>query len=421
VVCCSREPGLAVFASCVGGWRCVSQPGIIRIVRPLASMHDRYRNLFTMTRKLVTTLVVLAVLIGVPAAIKLRQFSVMSSAPMDMPPETVTADSAHAQSWPDTITAVGSLVAVQGVTVGTELGGKIVEIAFESGDRVGAGAVLVRLDTAAEAAQLRAAEAAVTLARLTRERSRELYEQKNVSKAEFDSADARFKQATAEADTVRAAIEKKTIRAPFAGRLGLRLVNLGQILGEGDPIVTLQTLDPIHVNFSVPQQLNPLLAQGMAVRVSTDAAPQEIFTGTINAVSPEIDAMTRNVRAQALIANVGEQLRAGMFVNVEVALSEQQDVLAIPATAVLYAPYGDTVFVIDTQRDEQSGETRQVLRQQIVRLGETRGDFVAVTAGLQAGDQVVTSGVFKLRPGMAVVVDNTLAPDAQLAPAPANE
>jgi len=374
-----------------------------------------------MTRKLVITLIVLAVLIGVPAAIKLRQFSVMSSAPMDMPPETVTADSARGQTWPDTIKSVGSLVAVQGVTVGAELGGKVVEIAFKSGDRVDAGAVLVRLDTAAEAAQLRAAEAAVALARLTLDRTRELLADKNASKAEFDSANARYKQTTAEADNVRAIIDKKTIRAPFAGRLGLRLVNLGQILKEGDPIATLQTLDPIHVNFSVPQQLNPLLAQGLAVRVSTDAAPDETFTGTINAVSPEIDATTRNVRVQALISNVDERLRAGMFVNVEIVLSERQDVLAIPATAVLYAPYGDTVFVIDEQRDEQAGRTKQVLRQQIVRLGDTRGDFVAVTDGLQAGDQVVTSGVFKLRPGMAVVVDNTLAPDARLAPVPANE
>jgi membrane fusion protein (multidrug efflux system) len=340
---------------------------------------------------------------------------------MDMPPETVTADSAREQTWPDTVRSVGSLVAVQGVTVGAELGGKVVEIAFKSGDHVDAGVVLIRLDTAAEAAQLRAADAAVELALLTLDRTRELLADKNASKAEFDSANARYKQATAEADNIRAIIGKKTIRAPFAGRLGLRLVNLGQILKEGDPIVTLQTLDPIHVNFSVPQQLNPLLAQGMAVHVSTDAAPDETFTGAINAVNPEIDATTRNVRVQALISNVGEKLRAGMFVNVEIVLSERQDVLAIPATAVLYAPYGDTVFVIDEQRDEQTGKTKQVLRQQIVRLGDTRGDFVAATDGLQTGDQVVTSGVFKLRPGMAVVVDNTLAPDARLAPAPANE
>lgn len=374
-----------------------------------------------MSRKFVITLVILAVMIGVPATIKLRQFSVMSSAPMVMPPETVTADSAREQSWPDTVTAVGSLAAVQGVTVGAELGGKVVEIAFESGDRVDAGTVLVRLDTAAEEAQLRAAEAAVSLARLTLDRTRELLAKKNASKAEFDSANARFKQAAAEAENVRAVIEKKVIRAPFAGRLGLRLVNLGQILKEGDPIAILQTLDPIHVNFSLPQQLNPVLAPGMRVRVSTDAAPDATFEGAINAVSPEVDAVTRNVRVQALISNSGEQLRAGMFVNVEIVLSEQRVVLAVPATSILYAPYGDSVFVIDEVRDEETGEMRKVLRQQIVRLGAARGDFQAVTAGLQAGDQVVTSGVFKLRPGTAVVVDNTLAPDAQLTPAPDNK
>lgn len=373
-----------------------------------------------MTRKLVITLVILAVLIGLPAAIKLRQFQVMSSQPMVFPPETVTADSVNAQSWPDTVTAVGSLAAVQGVTVGAELGGKIAAIEFESGDRVEAGAVLVRLDSAAEEAQLRAAEAAVTLARLTLDRNRELLEAKNASKAEFDTASARYKQAAAEADNIRAIIDKKVIRAPFGGRLGLRLVNLGQILREGDPIAILQTLDPIHVNFSLPQQLNPVLAPGMPVRVTTDAAPDAVFEGAINAVSPEVDALTRNVRVQAQLSNGGELLRAGMFVNVEIVLSGQRDVLAIPATAVLYAPYGDTVFVIDETRDGESGEVHKVLRQQIIRLGAVRGDYRAVTDGLKAGEQVVTSGVFKLRPGMQVVVDNTLAPDAQLAPAPGN-
>lgn len=373
-----------------------------------------------MTRKLVITLVILAFLIGLPAAIKLRQFHVMGSLPMVFPPETVTADSVSAQSWPETVTAVGSLAAVQGVTVGAELGGKIVGIEFESGDRVDAGAVLVRLDTAAESAQLRAAEAAVTLAQLTLDRNRELLAAKNASKAEFDTASARYKQAAAEADNIRAIIDRKIIRAPFAGRLGLRQVNLGQILREGDPIVILQTLDPIHVNFSLPQQLNAVLSPGMPVRVTTDAAPDAVFEGTINAVNPEVDAVTRNVRVQALLSNSGEQLRAGMFVNVEIVLSEQREVLAIPATAVLFAPYGDTVFVIDETRDGESGEVHKVLRQQIVRLGAVRGDYRAVTDGLKAGEQVVTSGVFKLRPGMQVVVDNTLAPDAQLAPAPEN-
>jgi len=374
-----------------------------------------------MSRKLIITLAILIILIGLPVAIKLRQFSVMGTASTAMPPETVTADTARKQSWPDTVTAVGSLAAVQGVMVGAELGGKVVGIDFESGDRVAAGDILVRLDAATEEAQLRSAEAAVALARLTLERTRELLTGKNASKAEFDTANARFKQATADADNIRAAIAKKTIRAPFAGRLGLRLVNLGQILKEGDPIATLQTLDPIYVNFSVPQQLNPVLAKGIRVRVTTDAAPHETFEGAINAVNPEVDAMTRNVRVQALISNAGEKLRAGMFTNIEIVLPEQQEVLAIPATSVLYAPYGDTVFVIDAQRDKQTGAEQQVLRQQIIRLGETRGDFVSVTKGLNAGEQVVTSGVFKLRPGMVVVIDNTLAPDARLAPAPANE
>lgn len=371
-----------------------------------------------MTRKVIVTLVILALLIGVPAAIKLRQFKVMSSSPMVMPPETVTADRAREENWPRTVTAVGTLVAVQGVTVGAELGGKVSEIAFDSGDRVAAGDVLIRLDTSTEQAQLRAAEAAVDLARINLERTRELLGKQSVSKSEFDSANAQFKQATAEADNIRATIDKKTVRAPFAGRLGLRLVNLGQILKDGDAIVTLQTLDPIYVDFSVPQQLNAVLATGTAVRVSTDAAPDASFEGRINAVNPEIDTTTRNVRAQATISNVGEKLRPGMFANIEIVLPEEQHVLAIPATAVLYAPYGDTVFVIEDKTDENTGKTEQVLRQQIIRLGSPRGDFVDVTSGLKAGEQVVTSGVFKLRPGMAVVIDNTLAPEAKLDPSP---
>lgn len=371
-----------------------------------------------MTRKIIVTLVILAVLIGVPAAIKLRQFKVMSSAPMVIPPETVTADSAREEDWPRTVAAVGTLVAVQGVTVGAELGGKIDRIAFESGDRVDAGDILIQLDTSTEQAQLRAAEATVELARINLERTRELLGKQSVSKSEFDSANAQFKQATATADNIRATIAKKSVRAPFAGLLGLRLVNLGQILKDGDAVATLQTLDPIYVNFSVPQQFTPVLATGDRVRVSTDAAPGEVFEGKINAVNPEIDAVTRNVRVQALISNAGEKLRAGMFANVEIVLPEKQHVLAIPATSVLYAPYGDTVFVIDEKKDENTGKAQKMLRQQIVRLGDTRGDFVAVTSGLKAGEQVVTSGVFKLRPGMAVVIDNTLAPEAKLEPTP---
>ena len=215
-------------------------------------------------------------------------------------------------------------------------------------------------------------------------------------------------------------IAKKTIRAPFAGRLGLRQVNLGQILREGDPITSLQTLDPIYVNFSLPQQRISVLNPGTTVRVTTDAATGETFEGKINAVNPEVDPTTRNVRAQATLANSAEKLRPGMFASVEVVLPQKLDVLAVPVTAVIYAPYGDSVFVIDEKKNDKTGKVEQVLRLQAVQLGLTRGDFVAVVSGLKAGEQVVTTGQFKLRAGIAVTIDNTLAPKAQLAPKPAN-
>jgi len=374
-----------------------------------------------MFKKIIITLVGLAVLVGVPAYIKLTQFDAMGKAEMQMPPETVTATPAIKANWPNTISAVGSLVAVQGVTVGAELGGKIVEIAFESGDQVKQGDLLIRIDTSAEQAQLRSAEAAAKLARINLDRTRDLRANKTVSQADLDTAEANYKQATAQADNVRAAIAKKTVRAPFAGRLGLRQVNLGQFVREGDPVVTLQTIDPIYVDFSLPQQELAELSSGAEVRAKTDAAPDQTFAGEISAIDPEVDVVTRSVKVRATIANVGEKLRPGMYANVEVMLPSSQDVLSIPATAVLYAPYGDTVFVVDQQKDENSAEDKLVLRQQIIRLGPARGDFVAVEEGLNEGEMVVTSGVFKLRPKMSVVVDNSLALDARLEPSPVNE
>ena len=374
-----------------------------------------------MFKRLFFTLIGLAVLIGVPALIKLQQFEAMGAADMTMPPETVTADSVRRDNWPNTITATGSLVAVQGVTVSAELGGKIVEIAFESGDRVKRGNLLLRIDVSAEQAQLRSAEAAAKLAKINLDRNRDLRKNKTVSQSDLDTAEANYKQATAQVDNVRAAISKKTLRAPFDGHLGLRQVNLGQIVEQGTPIVTLQTIDPIYADFSLPQQRFSLLNPGTEVEVTTDAAPDQAFIGQILAINPEIDQLTRSVRVRAKLVNDGEMLRPGMFANVEIKLPTEDEVLMIPATAVLYAPYGDTVFVIDEQLDENSGEKSLVLRQQVVRLGQARGDFVAVTEGLKEGEQVVTSGVFKLRPQMAVVIDNSLAPEAQVSPDPANK
>lgn len=364
---------------------------------------------------------VLAV-VGPLFLVKTTQFKAMGAAAAAMvpPPTSVTATAAVQQSWESRLSATGSIVPVQGVTVAAEVAGKVVKISFEPGAAVNAGDLLVQLDTSTEEAQLRAAEATAALARANLQRARDLRENNTNAPAELDAADAQAKQAAAQADTIRSVIAKKSIRAPFGGRLGLRLVNLGQILREGDPISTLQTLDPIYVNFSLPQQRLSLLAHGAEIRVTTDAAPGVSLAGRINAISPEVDLATRNVRVQATIKNADELLRAGMYANVEVILPAPQSVLAIPATAVLYAPFGDSVFVIEEKRDEKSGKPRQVLRQQFVRLGATRGDFVSVTEGLKPGEQVVTSGVFKLRSGMPVQVDNTMAPPAQLAPKPGN-
>ncbi len=380
-----------------------------------------------MLRKVLLFLVglfVFAILLAGPLGfIKISQFKAMGAAAahMVMPPTTVTAAPAKPDTWINSLSAPGSLDAVQGVTVGAEMPGKIVKILFEPGALVKAGDLLVELDTTTEAAQLGAAEASAALAKANLSRARELRESNTNSPAELDAADAQAKQAAAQAESIRAVIRKKTIRAPFAGRLGLRLVNLGQILREGDPITTLQTLDPIYVNFSVPQQRNSELTPGAEVKVTTDAAPGMTFEGKINAISPEVDQATRNVRVQATIANRDEKLRPGMYVNVDVVLPNRTEVLVVPVTSVLYAPYGDSAFIIDEKKDDKSGKMQQVLRQQFIRLGGARGDFVNVVAGLKPGEMVVTSGVFKLRPGMPVVIDNKLAPKVELAPKPENK
>ena len=375
------------------------------------------------------TLLFIASLIGFALVIagplflvKMSQFKSMgaAAAAMVMPPTTVTATAAEAGKWENSFSSTGSVAAVQGVTIGAEVPGKVVKIAFESGASVKAGEVLVQLDISTEEAQLRAAEATAALAKANLQRARDLRESNTNSLAELDAADAQAKQAQAQAENIRATIAKKTIRAPFAGRLGLRLVNLGQILKDGEPITTLQTMDPIYVNFSLPQQRMPLIADGNTVRIKTDAAPNQTLEGKITAISPEIDPTTRNVRVQATVSNAAETLRSGMFVNVDIVLPTRTDVLTIPVTAVLNAPYGDSVFVVEDKKDEKTGKVHKVLRQQFVRVEGAKGDFVNVVEGLKPGQTVVTSGVFKLRPGMNVVIDNKLAPPAQLQPKPKN-
>jgi len=371
-----------------------------------------------MKQRVVFTIVGLFVLIAVLGGIKGLQISRMTADGKQFvpPPETVTTVEVHKESWESLLSSAGSLEAVQGVMVTAELTGKVTNIAFEPGAMVRTGDLLVQQDISSETAQLRASEAAVALAKTTLQRTRKLLTEKTVSQSQYDNADAQFKQAVAQFDMIRAAIAKKTIRAPFAGRLGIRLINLGQILNEGEAIVSLQSLDPIFINFSLPQQHLAQVQPGLAVRMTTDVFPGQTIEGKITAINPAVDIATRNLRVQATVANPKDQLRPGMFVNVAVVLPAQDKVLAIPATAVLYAPYGDSVFVVEEKKREQNSPPGKIVRQQFVRLGEKRGDFITVSSGLNDGETIISTGVFKLRNGQAVVVDNTLAPEFKLMP-----
>jgi membrane fusion protein, multidrug efflux system len=373
-----------------------------------------------MKKTIVISIVGLAVLIGVLAGIKGLQIKRMIAQGKQYvpPPETVTAAVVQSATWPSVLTAVGSLEAVQGVMVTAELTGKVVRIAFEPGSAVKTGDLLVQQDTTSETAQLRSSEASMELAWHNFERAKELLPQKVITPSNYDSAEAEFKQAAAQVDAIRATIAKKTIRAPFAGRLGLRLINLGQILNEGDIIVSLQAMDPIFINFQLPQQELVKIRKGLPVKLTSDALPGETIEGRITAVNPQVDSATRNIRVQATVANNREHLRPGMFVNVAVVLPEALTVLTLPATAVLYAPYSDSVFIVEDKPNDTGASSGSVIRQQFVRLGEKRGDYITVLSGIKEGETVVSTGAFKLRNGQAVVVDNTLAPEFKLAPNP---
>ncbi|MGC2064144.1 MAG: efflux RND transporter periplasmic adaptor subunit [Thermodesulfovibrionales bacterium] len=372
-----------------------------------------------MKKRIIFAFVGLIIVVAVLGGIKTLQIRAMISQGKKFvpPPETVTSAAVKADSWETALTAVGTLNAVQGVTVAAELAGKVVRIEFEPGATVKKGDILLRQDTSSEEAQLPGALGQVNLYLTNLERTNQLFAKGIISRADRDIAVANAEQAQAQAENIRATIAKKTIRAPFSGHLGIRQVNLGQLLREGDPIVTLQSLEPMYVDFTLPQQQLPQVSLKLPVRVTGDALPGVTVEGRITTINPMVDVETRSIKVQATIANRAEKLRPGMFVNVAVGLPVRQKILAIPATAVLYAPYSDSVFVIEESKEAKGGKT---LRQQFVRLGEKRGDFVAVTTGLKESETIVSTGVFKLRNGQSVVIDNKLAPDFQQAPRPEN-
>jgi membrane fusion protein (multidrug efflux system) len=375
-------------------------------------------------KKIIIAIIVVVVVFGTLAGIKALQFKKMMATPWVQPPETVTSAVAREEKWQDTLSAVGTITAVQGVMITPELSGTVTEIAFESGATVAKDALLIRLDTTTEEAQLKAIEAQSELARINVERARKLRADNTMSQAELDQAEAGWKQADANANAIRTAIAKKTIRAPFAGRLGIRMVNLGEHLDVGKPIVSLQSLAPVYADFSLPQQDLAQLKTGMRVQVSTDTYTNHFFEGTLTAINPDLDSSTRNVRLQATLDNAEGLLHPGMFARIEVLLPAEQNVLVIPATSILSAPYGDSVYVIEHGTNAVSSATNStpglIARQQFIRTGKSRGDFVTVENGLKAGERVVKAGVFKLRNYMPVVENNELTPKSEEKPKPSD-
>lgn len=367
------------------------------------------------------TIVGLLLLIFALVGLKATQFQAMADAGKTMlpPPEVVSSAVIEKEQWEQSLRSVGTLEAVRGVTITADFSGRVDEIFFASGSEVKKGELLLQQNIDSEMAQLRAAEANLALAKADLSRSKELLAKRVLSQSQYDAADAQYKSAQAQVENVQVAINKKSIRAPFAGRLGIRKVNLGQDIQQGEAIVTLQTANPMLVNFNLPQQDLNKLQLGLSVKLKTDAVPGHVYSGQITAINPEVNAQSRNVLVQAKLDNNNEKLLPGMFATLTITMPQQRSVLSIPLTAVRYATFGDSVFVINETTTDQ-GETQLITTQQFVQLGEARGDFVEILKGVQEGDVVATAGLFKLRNGAAVAVNNDVVPTFEREPTPAN-
>ena len=385
-----------------------------------------------MKKRIALAVLGVLVIVGVLGGLKAMQIGDLIAAgeAQQMPPTAVTSAVVENADWEVTLEGIGTMEAARGVTITADLPGRVTELYFDGGETVEAGEVLLEQDTSTELAQLRAAESSLALARSTLDRNRRLRRSNAVSQSDLDAASAQAEAAEAEVDNIRTSLAKKRIVAPFGGRLGLRQVDIGQDLSQGVPIVSLQDTDPMRVNVSLPQQALGRLAEGQAVRVTTDAVPGRTFDGEITAIDTEISSSTRTVRVQAELENPETDegrpaLLPGMFANVEVVLPERKPVLMVPLTAVSFATFGDSVFVLeesDGANVERGGAPAGQLaaRQQFVQLGERRGDFVEVLKGLEPGQRLAGDGVFKLRNGAAVVINDDGARDPSLAPSPDN-
>lgn len=335
------------------------------------------------------------------------------------PPAAVTTQTLQAQTWEPSIKVIGTLKAVQGVSISTDLAGIVSEIAFDSGKTVHKGELLVQLNSEQEKAQLAAAQAKRDLARLDAGRKRELQSQNAAPAAERDAAEAELHRAEAACAEVEALLARKRITAPFDGVLGIRQVSLGQYLNPGAPIATMHSLDPMQVQFNLPQQQLASASPGRSLRILSEDRPEIARDGTVTALDSQVNESSRAITVEGTLPNKDKQLRPGMFVNVEIPLPKEDGVLVVPASAINYAPYGDSVFVVKDGTNAE-GKASKVVTQQFVKLGQNRGDQIRVLSGLAPGDEVVTSGVFKLRPGAEVNINNKVTPPSEQAPRPPN-
>ena len=369
-----------------------------------------------MLKKILITLGALVVIIGAIGIVYVTMIKTLIDSGKDfqLPPEYISSAEVTEESWKQTLNAVGSLVAVQGVTVSSEVSGKITKIHFESGETVEAGQLLLELDMSTEKAQLAAAEADLQLAKVNLERVRTLRKSNTVAQSELDSSEASYLSTVAQLENIEAVIQKKRIVAPFSGRLGIRQIDQGQFMNNGQAIVSLQTLDPIYVDFSFPQKWISKVDSGMVCEVTIDSFPDTIFSGKITAINPEVNVSTRTVNIRATLDNADSKLLPGMFAEVSVILPEEKASKVVPATSILYNSYGNSVFVIR----EKDG--KKIVEQEFVQLGESRGDYIEIKNGPEIGSSIAETGVFKLRNGVSVAINNDVAPSPQLNPNPSD-
>ena len=372
-----------------------------------------------MNRRMLQMLGTFVLVVAILGFVKYRQISAAIAANKSFapPPEAVTTVVAQQTEWAHTLDAVGSISPTQGVLLSADLPGVVSKVAFNSGARVAEGQVLVQLDTRQEQASLSSAQAQLELAKVSLDRAKALIDQKAIAQSEYDLASAQYKSAEAAVGQAQASIDRKTIRAPFAGVTGIRQVNLGQYVNSGDPIVPLQAMDAVYMNFSVPQQDISALKLGSSVDASVEGSKAGAFHGRVTTIDPVVNDATRNVQVQATFTNTKGELKPGMYATVRVIVGEGQPIVALPTSAINYAPYGNSVFILEDMKGPD-GKPYRGVRQQFVKLGASLGDQVAILDGVKPGEEVVTSGVFKLRPNASVKVNNTVMPSDSTAPKP---